>query len=89
MLYTLLETLCKDRRTDSHKLPSRIATIFQVMVYRNQRKHDFQQAIMGLIFHSKGVSKPLFTLLHSLGITSSYDTVLATVQGLDPEAQSN
>jgi hypothetical protein len=86
-LCALLKILCKDRRTDSPKLPSRIAAILQIMLFtRNQRKHDFQQAVMGLIFHSKGVSKTLFTLLHALGITASYDTVLATVQGLHAEA---
>jgi hypothetical protein len=42
-LYTLLETLCRDRRTNSPKMPSRTAAIVQIMLFtKNQRKCNFQ-----------------------------------------------
>jgi hypothetical protein len=87
-LFAFFEILCRDRRTNNPKLPSRIAAIMQIILFtRNQRKCNYQQAIIGLIFHSQGASKPIFLLLNALGITESYNAVLQSLEGLHHEAK--
>jgi hypothetical protein len=57
-LYSL-KTLSHDRRTESPQTESRITTILQILCFnRNQRNGNFFPAVMGLIMHSRGVSKP-------------------------------
>jgi hypothetical protein len=69
-------------------MASRIAAIVQIMLFtRNQRMSNYQQAIMGLIFHSQGASKPIFLLLNALGITELYNAVLQSLEGLHHKAK--
>ena len=89
LLSNLLTILCQDRRTASPQTNSRIATIIQVMCFnRNQRKGNFFPAVMGMVMHSRGVSKPVFKVLNSMGITESYDSAMRAIEGLRHSAIS-
>jgi hypothetical protein len=86
-LYSLLKTLSHDRRTESPQTESRITTIFQILCFnRNQRKSNFFPAVMGLVMHSRGVSKPVFKVLNAMGITESYDSAMESIEGLRSHA---
>jgi len=88
-LYELLHGLCRaSAATSEGHNATRVMSILSVICFtKHQRKCNFLPGLMSLLFQSAGVKRHLYYITRAFGFTESYDSAMASIQGLIAKAK--